>query len=356
MKILHSADWHLDSPLVGFSAEQAAFLRQELLAIPGKLSQLCRDEGCDLALLSGDLFDGKATAETIRFVRNALEEMAVPVFIAPGNHDFISPDSPWLTALWPENVHIFTKQEIESVSLPQLDCRIYGAGFTAMDCPGLLKDFYADCEETYAIGILHGDPTQVSSPYCPVTKPQVQKSGLSYLALGHIHNEGAFRAGSTLCAWPGCPMGRGYDEEGQKGALIVTIDEEVSARFVPLGAPCFYDLQVLAGENAKESLAAALPPVDNDDFYRITFTGPSEPVDLTALQAEFSGFPNLLLRDKTTAPTDPWAAIGEDSFEGMYFATLKNTMEEAPEDQKHLTLLAARLSRQLLDGQEVVLP
>ena len=356
MKILHSADWHLDSPLVGFSADQAARLRRELLAIPGKLSQLCRDEGCELVLLSGDLFDGKATTDSIRIVRDALEEMAVPVFVTPGNHDYISPESPWLTALWPENVHIFTKQEIESVTLPQLDCRIYGAGFTAMDCPGLLKDFHAQCEEKYAIGILHGDPTQVSSPYCPITKPQVSKTGLTYLALGHIHKEGSFRSGSTLCAWPGCPMGRGYDEEGQKGALIVTIEDEVSTRFVPLGAPCFYDLQVLAGNDAKESLAAALPPVDSEDFYRITFTGPSEPVDLAALQAEFSGFTNLVLRDKTTAPIDPWASIGEDSFEGMYFSTLKNAMEEAPEDQKQLTLLAARLSRQLLDGQEVVLP
>ena len=60
--------------------------------------------------------------------------------------------------------------------------------------------------------------------------------------------------------------------------------------------------------------------------------------------------------DKTTAPLDPWATIGEDSFEGMYFRTLKQTLDTAADEQKHLAQLAARLSRQLLDGQEVVLP
>lgn len=356
MKILHSADWHLDSPLVGFSGGQAAALRQALLSVPGKLAELCQKENCDLVLLSGDLFDGKCTPESLRAVQTALKSMAVPVFITPGNHDYISPSSPYVTELWPENVHIFTRQELESVVLPELDCRIYGAGFTAMDCPGLLQHFTADCSEAYAIGILHGDPTQASSPYCPVTRPQAQKSGLAYLALGHIHKGGSFTAGGTLCGWPGCPMGRGYDEEGEKGAYIVTLGEEAGLRFVALDVPRFHDLYIPAGEDAQGSVAAALPPVDNQDYYRITLTGPSEPVDLSALQAAFSGFPNLLLRDQTTAPIDPWAALEEDSFAGMYFRQLHKAMDTADEDGKRQILLAARISRQILDGQEVVLP
>ena len=58
MKILHSADWHLDSPLVGKSDEHAAWLRSELLKIPDKVASLCKSEGCDLLFLAGDLFDG----------------------------------------------------------------------------------------------------------------------------------------------------------------------------------------------------------------------------------------------------------------------------------------------------------
>lgn len=352
IKILHSADWHLDSPMLFRTQEQTQLLRQALAQIPGKLAQLCVQEQCQMMLLSGDLFDGPYAADTLQNLRNALEEAAVPVFISPGNHDFIGSDSPWLQESWPSNVHIFTHPAIESVAVEALDCRVYGAGFTGMDCPGLLADFTPEHTERYAVGVLHGDPTQTSSPYCPITTEQVKQSGLDYLALGHIHKGDSFRAGNTLCAWPGCPMGRGYDETGEKGALIVTLDDTASARFVPLDLPKFYDLEI----PATQSLSDVLPPVGNRNFYRITLTGSSEPPDLAKLEAEYARFPNLVLRDKTTPPVDVWSTAGQDSFEGVYFKLLQDAMETADPDTQKRIRLAAQISRQILDGQEVVLP
>ena len=349
MKILHSADWHLDSPIQGRSPEQTRLLRQALLQIPGRIAALCRQERCDMVLLAGDLFDGVCSQESCRTVRAALEEMGVPVFIAPGNHDFASGDSPWLTESWPENVHIFTKPVMEYAQAPGLGCRVYGAGFVSMDCPGLLEGFRA--EEACAVGVLHGDPTQTSSPYCPVTQAQVKASGLAYLALGHIHKGGSFRAGNTLCAWPGCPVGRGYDEQGDKGVLIVTVDEQVSTRFVPLEGLRFYDLEL-----DPEQLDSILPPVGSEDFYRITLTGESEPPDIPALLQQYARFPNLELRDQTVRPVDIWAAAGEDSFEGTYFSMLRQAMEGQDEQTCRQILLAAKISRKILDGQEVILP
>ena len=349
IKILHSGDWHLDSPLQGKTAEQGSFLRAELAKIPGKLAALCKEENCDIVLLSGDLFDGAYTRESYRTVFDALQTMAVPVFISPGNHDFINPDSPYQKELWPENVHIFKKQQIEWVDIPALSLRVYGAGFQSMDCPGLLEGFQGTGR---AVGVFHGDPTQLHSPYNPVTKNQVLSSGLQYLALGHVHKGDGFWAGDTLCAWPGCPMGRGWDEEGDKGALIVTLAEKPQIRFVPLGAPQFFDLAA----EARAGVASVLPAIANNDFYRITLTGESEPVDLDALQAEFSGFPNLVLRDQTRRPVDLWESLGEDSFEGVYFGMLKDALADADPEMQERILLAAKLSRQILDGQEVVLP
>ena len=115
IKLLHSGDWHLDSPLQGSTDAQASRLRRELLLLPGKLADLCKQQGCDLVLLSGDLFDGAYTQQSYRTVYDALQSMGVPVFISPGNHDFISPDSPYEREIWPENVHIFKKQQIEWV-------------------------------------------------------------------------------------------------------------------------------------------------------------------------------------------------------------------------------------------------
>ena len=330
-------------------------MRRSLLQIPGKIAQLCKDHKCDMVLLAGDLFDGPYSADSVLALRSALQEISVPVFITPGNHDFIGKDSPWLTESWPEHVYIFTKPTIECVELPALNCRVYGAGFTSMDCDALLKDFRAE-ENTLNIGILHGDPTQPNSPYCPITEGHTAESGLSYLALGHIHKAGHFTAGRTLCAWPGCPMGRGYDEQGEKGVLLVDIADSVQLQFVSLDVPRFYDLEAPVRENAATALQQLLPPVGNDNFYRITFTGESEPVDLQELTRVFSRFPNLLLRDKTVPPLDIWRSLGEDSFEGYYFRLLKEAMDGKDENDQQLALLAARISRQILDGQEVVLP
>ena len=356
MKILHSADWHLDSPLQGKTPEQTALLRRALLQIPEKITRLCRAEACDMMLLAGDLFDGPFTQESYQALYQALAEAGVPVFITPGNHDPLSAESPWLTKSWPENVHIFTKPEIESVWLPELNCRVYGGGFASMDCPSLLAGFTAPQDGACQIGVLHGDPTQVSSPYCPITRPQVKASGLTYLALGHIHKGCSFTAGATLCAWPGCPMGRGFDEQGEKGVLIVTVEDGASARFVPLDSPRFFDLEAEALEDPAASLSSLLPALGSEDFYRITLTGPSQPIDLAALASQFAHFPNLELRDGTTAPVDIWASAGEDSFEGMYFQLLREALDRAEEPERKRILLAARISRQLLCGQEVRLP
>lgn len=347
MKILHAADWHLDAPLLSHGEG----LRQALAAIPGQIFEIAREEGVDLVLLSGDLFDGAYTPRSYQDLYTVLKALEVPVFITPGNHDFCDADSPWVKELWPENVHIFKSNRIESVAVPALDCRVYGAGFESMDCPPLLEGFRADCGERYAIGIFHGDATQIGSPYNPITKTQVQMSNLHYLALGHIHKADSFVAGKTLCAWPGCPMGTGYDEPGEKGVYIVELTDKASLRFCPLQSVRFYDLLC-----RPEELSGILPPVRDENYYRVTLTGNCDAPDLAALREEYKHLPNLVLRDKTTRPLDVWGSLGEDSFEGVYFGLLRQAMEAAGEEEKQDIYLAARISRQLLEGQEVTLP
>ena len=349
MKLLHSADWHLGAPLLLRDPEQAQRLRHAQMELPVTISGLCREHDCQLLLLSGDLFDGTCSRDVVQTVKQALEDVRIPVFISPGNHDYLCPDSPYEKEVWPENVHIFTRQQICWVDVENLSCRVYGGAFRSMDCPALLENFRA---EGFAVGVFHADPVQVSSPYNPVTRRQAEESGLAYLALGHVHKSGMFRAGQTLCAWPGCPMGKGWDETGEKGVLIVSLEETARAEFVALDVPKFYDLSV----DAQAGVASVLPGEPNDDFYRITLTGEAEAVNLEQLQEEFSAFPNLQLRDDTRRPVDLWQSLGQDSFEGVYFGLLKDALEHASEEEAQQILLAARISRQLLDGQEVRLP
>ncbi len=356
IKILHSADWHIDSPINGFDPVQRRQLRQKLMQVPEQIAQVCIREGCGLVLLSGDLFDSAYTPAGYRAVYKALERMGVPVFISPGNHDYYGGPGPWDKEVWPDNVYIFHRNRIESVALGDMDVRVYGCAFTDMDCPALLDGFEARQRERFSVGVFHADPGQADSPYNPVTVRQVQDSRLCYMALGHIHKAGAFRAGDTLCAWPGCPMGTGYHETGSKGVTIVTLADAPSSRFVPLDVPNFYDIQIPVGENPAENLKSCLPALADDHFYRVTFTGSGQMPDLAALRTEFSQFPNLTLLDETTRPVELWSGAGTDSFEGAFFGMLKELSEQADPQQRDKILLAARLSRQILDGEEVALP
>lgn len=356
MKILHSADWHLDAPMTGRSEEQARYLRRELKKIPGKIAELCKKERCDLVLLAGDLFDGEYTPDTYRTVCEALESMEVPVFIAPGNHDFCDANSPYLRENWPKNVHIFTRPMMESVELPQLDCTVYGAGFDAMDCPGLLEGFRAQGAGKWHIGVVHGDATSASSSYCPVTAQQVRLSGLHYLALGHVHKTDSFRSGDALCAWPGCPMGHGYDETGDKGVILLTLGEETQAKFVPLDGPRFFDEELEVGTDAVSALETLLPGVASEDFYRVTLTGYADELDLQELQERFGHLKNLVLRDKTVPEKELWNTVGEDTLEGTFFTLLHDELDTESGKYQSRIKLAARIARQILDGQEVTLP
>lgn len=348
LKILHSADWHLDSSFGNFSGDAREKLKKALLEIPDRIARVCRRECCDLVLLAGDLFDGPYSKESAEALKRALEDCAVPVFISPGNHDFWGPDSPWQQESWPENVHIF-RGDITSVSLPALNCRIYGAGYRSMDCPGLLRNFRAEGEEAYQIGLFHGDPLQLHSAYCPITSAQVRDCGLTYLALGHIHRAGSFRAGGTLCAWPGCPMGRGYDEPREKGVYIVQLGETASCRFLELDTPRFESLEL--EEDELDQLSAA----GNDNYLRITLTGPAG-TPLAELRGRLARFPNLELTDRREKPRDPWENAGEDTLEGAYFGLLREKMASADPELAGRLMLAAEISRRLLDGRTVNLP
>ena len=77
LKILHSADWHLDSPFLGFTEQQRKFLQEEQKKIPGKIAELCHQENCDMMLLAGDLFDGEASRETLDILKR---NWKAPVF------------------------------------------------------------------------------------------------------------------------------------------------------------------------------------------------------------------------------------------------------------------------------------
>lgn len=364
LKLIHSADFHLDAPFSSLPPDLARQRRAEQRTLLTRLSQLVQTENADLVLLSGDLLDSSQTyQETVQALSRTLAEIHVPVFIAPGNHDFWSSRSIYAGTHWPDNVHIFSTVSVESIELPQLNCVVHGAAFTTPHADrSPLLGFSAPQDGNTHLMVLHGE-VDSRGRYGPIDSQAIAGSRLTYLALGHIHAcSGLQWAGGTAWAYPGCPEGRGFDELGDKGVLSVTIDgEDVSARFVPLAGRRYQLLTVdLTGaDSPQEALEEALTPDLERDCLRIRFTGFwPEPLDLNALEALAAPRCFLCaLRDETRPVRDLWERTGEESLTGLFLRGLRRKLEDVsdPQERERLTL-AARFGLAALEHGEDCCP
>lgn len=346
LKLLHGADFHLDSPFAGLTPEAAQARRRLQRRLPLELAALCKRENCGLVLLAGDLFDsGRVTPESVEALQQGLEESAVPVFIAPGNHDYFSPRSPWQQFSWPGNVHIFSGAW-SSFPLPDISVRIWGAGFQSPHEEAALGS--VEREYPLELGVLHGDPVY-GSAFRPA---DIAASGLNYLALGHIHKtQMPLRAGKTWYGWPGVAMGRGFDETGVHGVFSVTLteDRDCAAELLPLPGPKYYELSAAAGDDPVAAAWAALAEVSQEDVVRLTLTGESPGVDLSQIRAALQGrCGSLLLVDETVPPQALWDEAGTGSLRGMALSQLQGAFAAGDPD----AAAAAKYLLAALEGRD----
>ncbi len=361
IKFLHAADFHLDSPFAGLGTEQARQRRRESRQTLERLSNYVNQNGVQLVLLAGDLFDGETVyRETVEALTAALGSMSARVFIAPGNHDFYSARSPYAALKWPANVHIFRTREIERVDVPELSCVVYGAAFTGAEQEtGLLDGFSAPEDAPTRLMVLHGDLNAAEARYGPVTREQIAASNLDYLALGHTHAfDGVKRFGRTACAYAGCLEGRGFDELGDKGFLVGTADgHEVDITFVPFAKRRYWSLNADVTERTGEAaLAAVAPQTAASDLCRVSFTGETDErgIDLKALEERFaSDFFYLELRDETHIRQDVWARAAEDSLRGLFLRELRARYDAADEAERRNLERAARFGLAALDKRDL---
>lgn len=363
LKFIHGADFHMDSAFGALTARQAAGRRRESRELGFRLSNYVNQNGIDLVLLAGDLFDsGGAFRETGEQLAEALGRMEAKVFIAPGNHDWAGPGSPWLSVCWPENVHIFREGHLTAVDLPEWNLTVHGAAFTGPEqTESFLAGFTAPEDGRVHIGLLHGeiDPPEVR--YGPIRKEEIAASGLRYLALGHIHKRTEpLRFGKTLCAWPGCIEGRGFDELGEKGFYQGTVDEngQISLEFIPFAQRRYEILEVdVTGRVPRSAVEAALPEDTARHLYRILLTGETGEggADVRGLQEALADrFYALEIRDRTRMAEDIWARAEEDSLRGLFLRQLRQQRRQAQSEAERETVdQAARFGLAALDHRDL---
>ena len=355
-KILHAADFHLDSAFSGLSAEQARLRRAQSREQVHAMVDYANDHGAELMLLAGDLFDGEDLyAQTGEELAAALSRFRGQVVIAPGNHDPYTPRSAYARLSWPENVHIFSSGTMEKIAFPQYGCTVYGAAFTGGEMPPWEG---VKAEGGVTLGVLHGDVGSRDSKYRAILPAQIGESGLTYLALGHVHAAGGVsKEGGTSWAYAGCPEGRGFDELGEKGFYFGDVTQAgVELKFIPFARHHYEILPVdVTDRDPRKAVEAALPEGTKEDSYRILLQGECEHLDLKALeQALAPRFETLELRDETHACRDIWAQEGEDSLRGLFLRRMRRRLEDAQtEPEREAVLQAVRFGLDALDGRDL---
>lgn len=245
MKLIHCADLHLDSPLLtNLSPEKAKERREEVLHSFERLVQYAEKEQVGAILIAGDLFDREPVSVTVRDVvlYQIRQHPQIEFFYLKGNHDAGDCLSGRMRET-PENLHLFG----EGWTQYCLGEKIRILGTEKADGENL-KNFPKWEEEAdsdnYHILMLHGQIAEGGSD--TIDLRLLRGRGVDYLALGHIHSfrKGPLDARGILC-YPGCLDGRGFDECGEHGFVLLDISEEGYCRqeFVPFASRRLFCLE-----------------------------------------------------------------------------------------------------------------
>ena len=118
-RFLHTADLHLDSPLVSLAlrnADLADLVRGASRRALERIVDIAIAEEVDALLIAGDLYDGAQTSmSTALFLvseMRRLETAGIRVFVIRGNHDAQSQITRELT--FPPNVHVFDGRVVDA--------------------------------------------------------------------------------------------------------------------------------------------------------------------------------------------------------------------------------------------------
>jgi len=243
LKFLHTADIHLDSPLLNLEHYEGAPVEALWGASRRALESLVTlavHEQTDFILIAGDLYDGnwKDYSTGLYFVSqmSRLREAGIPVFIVAGNHDAASRMTKTLRL--PDNVHLFPTNKPGTVPLDNFGVAIHGQGFSK---PAVKEDLSRRYPQAipgcFNIGMLHTGATGSEShdPYAPCTVDGLCSKNYDYWALGHLHQREMLHHDPPI-VFSGNIQGRHIRETGPKGCMLVTVPEhgETKVDFQPL--------------------------------------------------------------------------------------------------------------------------
>ncbi len=280
---IHCADLHLGARFRGISVtdpHRAEIMRRSVLDSFSRIVDHGIRENVDAMVIAGDAFDEDTiTPSTRRFLSKELERFGKPVFMSKGNHD---PVTDWESSIpMPPNVHVFGT-EIERVPIPGVErAEVVGVSFRNWHDERNLPSQMSGTPGMFSIGCVHCDVDNPTAEYAysPCSLSDMVGTGIDYWALGHIHKRSVLSE-SPWAVYPGNIQGRSFKETGEKGAMLVTVENGrvSSAEFFATQGMIWYDLTVdITGMDTMDQLVGSISgSVESGSMARVTVTGCGE--------------------------------------------------------------------------------
>ncbi len=334
MKIIHCADLHLDSPMTGvFMRERdqhkARQRRNELLVTYLRLLKFAQRNNVEHIMLSGDIFDTNIVTDSVRAaVENSiLSNPHITFYYLKGNHDRDSFLDKLKTP--PPNLKLFEKNWTYHL-IP--DSKIVIAGKELSESSDANKKLKLE-SENFNIVMLHGQESENKELLHAISFTGLRGKNIDYLALGHIHiyTRAVLDERGIYC-YPGCLEGRGFDECGRHGFVLLNVNEKDGSftdEFIPIAGRTLHQLQVEVSNckniaDLENLLRYELNKagVAEDDLCKITLKGETDPeliMDTDCLEALLEeNIYLVLIKDDTCCQPDIASYIAEPTLRGEF--------------------------------------
>lgn len=353
MKIIHCADLHLDSKMTAnLDKDKARERKAELLRTFEKMITYASQNQVEAILIAGDMFDTKNISASARnVVKDAImKHPEITFFYLKGNHDMDN----FLAGMdeLPENLKLFNNGWTSYLLGLHNNIVISGVELNKENSGSIYTSLVLDGAK-FNIVMLHGQESEtgVKDKAEVINLRGLKNKGIDYLALGHIHayKEDMLDARGTYC-YPGCLEGRGFDECGEHGFVLLDIDEETgryTKEFIPFASRRLYTMEVdvtdcmTSGEiRERISKEAEKMGYKRDCLVKIVLTGQVDvecEKDLTYLLKAFeSDYYYVKLYDETSLKVNIDQFMLDQSLKGEFVRTV---MAEDLEDEEKAAII-----------------
>lgn len=356
MKIIHCSDIHLDSKMeANLTSQQAAERNTELCETFVRMVHYAAENDVRVIMISGDLFDtGRVRSTTVGCILDTVTlHPNIDFLYLRGNHD--ESEQAFFRDL-PDNLKLFSDQwQYHRYG----NVVIAGVELAPHNCTSIYTSLQLRSEDMNLV-MLHGQET-TQPGIESVCIPSLRNKHIRYLALGHLHSYKLQTLDhSGQYCYCGCLEGRGFDECGEKGFVLLDINgDRLSSEFIPFAYRKMHELRVdISDQTQANRIAAAMlaaaKDISSKDLVKFILCGSyttETNKDLPHLQHTLgSKFYSVKISDESKLLLEPSSYENDISLKGEF---TRLVMDAPLSDSEKERIICAGL--QALSAEEITL-